>query len=129
MTVSLWLQILSIFAVLVLHCIFNFHHVWVYALGGILFGAVYWLVRKFSGGKFGMGDVLFGVFQGCCLELVALPVVLAVEAVIGAVVFAVVVLFKRGKGGRARATLPFLPVMGGALVVVKIFFESGFVHI
>lgn len=115
MKISLWLQILSIISVLVLHCVFDFRASWLHFLSGCVFGAVYLLATKVTAGKFGMGDVLFGIFQGCCLDLVALPVVLVVEAAVGAVVFAVAGMVSRGKG--AQTKVPFVPVMGVALVV------------
>lgn len=119
MKVTLWVQLVSIAVAFGLRMALDFRGCWEPLVAAIVFGAVYWLVRKLSGGKFGTADVLFGVFQGMCLELVALPVCLAVETGVGALVFAVAALLKRG---RAPAKVPFIPVMAVGLAVSYFFY-------
>lgn len=89
--------------------VFNFEYVWIKLLSALIFGAVYFIVRKITRNKLGMGDVWFGVFQGLCLVPKMLPVCLGVETVL-----AFVVMGRRMKKGEK---LPFIPFMSFALFI------------
>lgn len=108
MRIDLWLQFLAIGVAVVVQGAISGHNVWINLLSAAIFGAVYFGVYFISKGKFGLGDVYFGIFQGLFLPVKMLPVCLAVE-VIAALVIEVIIK-------RSKTKFPFIPYMTVGLI-------------
>jgi len=115
MSITLWIQIVSVIAVIIIHLVFNFRGLGWHLLSAGLFVAVYLLARKITGGKLGMGDVLFGFFQGCCLEMRELPLCLTIEVAAALIVLGMVGLLKNRKLSEIQPA-PFIPFMSAGLI-------------
>lgn len=77
-------------------------------LSASFYGFFYFVIKLVVKGKFGNGDIYFGIFQGACLSLNMLP-----ECVLVEVFLALIIMNKKLKKGK----FPFIPFMSGSLVL------------
>lgn len=96
--------------------IFFRESVFLHLLGALILLVLYFLLRKITHEKLGMGDVCFGLFQGMCIGLSVIWICLAVEAVTGLITFAIINLVKKRKGIK----IPFIPFMSIGLLTAFI---------
>lgn len=85
-------------------------------LCGLIFVAVYFVLRWITRGQLGMGDVYFGLFQGLCIGLRVIWICLAVETFTGLIAFLILYLVKKEKGIK----IPFIPFMSVGLLTAFI---------
>ena len=111
MSVGINIQCASIVCALLCQIIFICLDFWIYLISSLLFGALYFLIRKITKNKFGTGDVLFGFFQGLFLLPQLLPVCLGTETII-----ALCYIFIINKSNK-KAPLPFIPFMATGLIL------------
>ena len=117
LAVGTYIQWLSIFCALICNIVFNRREMWIFILSGMIFGLLYFLVRKISKNKLGIADVWFGFFQGLFL----LPQMIAVCIAIETIIALCVINKKLGK-----AAFPFIPFMSAGLIISYIVQEVFF---
>lgn len=110
LAVSNWLLYSGIAVVLSLRIIENWQNSPFFILSAILFFLFYLLVRRVTGNKFGMADVIFGLFQGLCVEIFLLPVCVLLEVILVFVVF-------NKKLKNRKMKIPFIPFMSVSLLI------------
>ncbi len=120
MSVSLYLQWLSILCGLVCHIIFNRQRLWLYLLCSLLMGGFYFLVRKITKKKLGPADVCFGFFQGLFLTPFSIPICLGTEA-LAALVF---LALKKSTGNKPFAFIPLMSIGLLAAFLIQFFFSG-----
>ncbi len=108
MEVGIYLQWASIFSALICHIIFARSKIWIYIISSMIFGSLYYIVRKITKGKLGPADVWFGFFQGLFL----LPRMLAVCFAIESLTALIIINKKPGKN-----PFPFIPFMSAGLII------------
>lgn len=109
MHISKWLQFLSIGVAAVVQVAIYGRCVWIYFVSAAIFSSFYFVVGLICRGKFGSGDVYFGIFQGLFLPIKMLPLCLAVEIMAA---FLVEFLIKKNK-----SRFPFIPYMAFGLLM------------
>lgn len=101
---------LTVFAI---HLIFNLQGSWAFLLSAALYGVLYFAARLVTKKKLGMADVWFGFFQGLCLGLQPVNLLLCVLVeVLGGLAL---VGFKN-----QHKKIPFIPFMSFALLITFI---------
>lgn len=111
LSVNIYIQWLSIFAVLTCHLIFNREGMWIYILSSMICGAFYFAVRKITKNKLGPADVWFGFFQGLFLIPKMIPVCFGIEVIV-----TLCVINKRF----GKVKFPFIPFMAAGLIAAYI---------
>ena len=114
-SVPLWGLILGTVGLLVLRIIFYINTVYLYLISAAILTMIYFLVKLITRGKLGMGDILFGLFQGLGFRPQFIWICLAVEAVIG-LIFFLIRHFHKGNSSNAKK-MPFIPFMACGLLV------------
>ncbi len=85
-------------------------------ISGLIFIALYFLLRWITRGHLGMGDVFFGLFQGFCIGPAVIWICLATETLTALAAFLIVYLVKKQKGIK----MPFIPFMSVGLLTAFI---------
>ncbi len=79
MTVSIYIQWISIYCALICHIIFARESMWIYLISSMIMGSFYFAVRKITKEKLGTADVWFGFFQGLFLMPKMISVCFGIE--------------------------------------------------
>ena len=111
MSVPSWPFIVSYVCVLICHSIFNFFEIYWFLISAFIFALLYFVVKKVSHDKLGVGDVYFGIFQGLCIFPQYIWICLCFEVIFAAIYFA----FKKSK------KIAFIPFMSIGLLIAYIF--------
>lgn len=111
LSVSIYIQWVSIFASLICHMIFNREGMWIYILSSMICGTFYFAVRKITKDNLGPADVWFGFFQGLFLVPKMIPVCFGIEVIV-----TLCVINKRF--GKER--FAFIPFMSAGLIAAYI---------
>ena len=111
LSVSIYIQWVSIFAALICHMIFNREGMWIYILSSMICGTFYFAVRKITKNNLGPADVWFGFFQGLFLVPKMIPVCFGIEVIV-----TLCVINKRF--GKER--FAFIPFMSAGLIAAYI---------
>lgn len=111
LSVSIYIQWVSIFASLICHMIFNREGMWIYILSSMICGTFYFAVRKITKNNLGPADVWFGFFQGLFLVPKMIPVCFGIEVIV-----TLCVINKRF--GKER--FAFIPFMSAGLIAAYI---------
>lgn len=114
MSVNKILLIFANLSVAIFHLVYDLKTSWIYFLSAIIFGLFYFLVRKISKNKFGLGDVFFGIFQGFCLHPYLLSVCVFLE------ILSTLPFLKHLKKIKK---FPFIPFMAFSLVITLVIFD------
>ena len=104
LSVSIYIQWVSIFASLICHMIFNREEMWIYILSSMICGTFYFAIRKITKGKLGPADVWFGFFQGLFLIPRLIPFCFIIEDVVALIVI------NKNFGKKAFAFIPFMSI-------------------
>lgn len=122
MKVDLWIQLFSIFCVVILHLVFNVTEFFTYIISAFAFGGFYFLIRLITKGKLGWADVIFGIFQGFCLKPFELPVCVIMEVLFPliAILLNKCFILLAHKEIKTIERIPFIPFMVMGLVVTVI---------
>lgn len=97
---------------------FYIKHIYLYLISAIFLFLIYFIVRLITKNKLGLGDVLFGIFQGLCLLPDSLWICLSVE-VIAAIIFYTISRFFNKKP-KAFAFIPFMSAGTICTILIKI---------
>ncbi|MCR5605462.1 MAG: hypothetical protein K6F69_01425 [Treponema sp.] len=111
MSVSLYIQLGSIFAALICQLIFARNEIRIYIISSLILGALYYAVRKITKNKLGLADVWFGLFQGLFLTPKMISLCLAAEVILA---FCLVSILNKKMG---KKPFPFIPYMTFGLLV------------
>jgi hypothetical protein len=105
--VGIYIQWASIFCALICHAIFAWKQMWIFIISGMIFGALYFAVRKITKNKLGTADVWFGIFQGLFLYPDKLWICLAIETLLALIIENKKIGYKK---------FPFIPYMSAGLI-------------
>ena len=106
--VGIYIQWASIFCALICHIIFARQQLWIFIISAMIFGALYFAVRKITKNRLGTADVWFGIFQGLFLYPDKLWICLAAE-----VLLALCIVNKK----IGQKAFPFIPFMSFGLIL------------
>ena len=105
--VGIYIQWASIFCALICHIIFARQQLWIFIISAMIFGALYFAVRKITKNRLGTADVWFGIFQGLFLYPDKLWICLAIETLLALII-------ENKKIG--QKAFPFIPYMSTGLI-------------
>lgn len=111
MTVSIYIQWISIYCALIFHIIFARESMWIYLISSMIMGSFYFAVRKITKEKLGTADVWFGFFQGLFLMPKMISVCFGIECLT-----TLCVINKRF----GKEKFPFIPFMSVGLIAAYI---------
>ena len=114
-SVPLWALILGVVGLVVLRIIFYINTVYLYLISAAILTLLYFIIKLTTHGKLGMGDVLFGLFQGLGFRPQFIWVCLTVEAVAG-LIFFLICHYRKGNSSEPKK-MPFIPFMASGLLV------------
>ena len=106
MAVNVYIVCLAILCGVINQLIFARNEIWLYILSSIFMGVFYFVVRKITRGRFGGGDLMYGLFQGIFLKPLFLPLCMIIEVLAS-------LLFLNKKREKA---IPFIPFMSSGLL-------------
>lgn len=102
---------------------FSFSRLMAVVLSGFFVGLFYFTVRYICNGRFGKGDILFGVFQGVCLVPREMILCLLIEVVCAAVFLFIKKIFYRNGVSSFSGKIPFVPFMSIGLLGTFFYFN------